>query len=178
MASNTRKVDILNAASKIVAEKGIFYLTIEAVALEAGISKGGLLYHFRSKEVLVEKMVEHLAINHRNKIVNRAALDFEEKGKQTRAYLDAVFMEAYQNKDMQAGLLAAKAVNPDLLNPVRELYSEWQHDIEKDGLDPITSTIIRLAADGIWLADLFGINPIENETKELVYERLREWTQE
>lgn len=178
MGGNTRKIDILDAASKIVSEKGIFYLTIEAVADEAGISKGGLLYHYRSKEVLVEKMVEHLASNYRNKIASHAAEDLEARGKWTRAYIDVTFKKSYQNKDMHAGLLAAKAVNPNLLGPIREVYSEWQGDIENDGLDPIMATIIRLAADGIWLADLFDINPIENEHKELIYKRLREWTNE
>ena len=86
MDSKNRKIEILDSASRIVAEKGIFSLTIEAVAKEAGISKGGLLYHYRSKEVLVEKMVEHLAVNYRSKIANKAEADLEEKGKWTRAY--------------------------------------------------------------------------------------------
>lgn len=178
MGTNTRKIDILDAASRIVAEKGIFSLTIEAVAKEAGISKGGLLYHYKSKEVLVEKMVEHLASNYRSKIINQAKEDERENGKWTRAYLDVTFKKAYQNKDMHSGLLAAKAINPILLSPIREVYSEWQGDIETDGIDPIIATIIRLAADGIWLADLFDINPISDERKELVYKQLRKWTNE
>lgn len=176
MDSTSRKIAILNAASKIVAEKGIFHLTIEAVAEEAGISKGGLLYHYRSKEVLVEKMIEHLASNYKSNIDSRAALDLEEKGKWTRAYLDITFKNAIQNKDMHAGLLAAKAINPILLNPIHDVYSTWQQDIENDGLDPIMATIIRLATDGIWLADLFEINPIDSEQKELIYNTLRKWT--
>ncbi|AOV07583.1 TetR/AcrR family transcriptional regulator [Sporosarcina ureilytica] len=178
MNRNSRRIAILDAASKIVAEKGIFDLTIDAVAEEAGISKGGLLYHYRSKEVLVEKMVEHLATNYRIKIAKSAVEDKEEKGKWTRAYLDVTFKQAYKNKDMHSGLLAAKAVNPALLNPIHEAFSEWQHEIEDDGLDPIMATIIRLATDGIWLADLFGIDPIESEQKELIYETLRKWTNE
>ena len=178
MPGNTRKIDILNAASKIVSEQGIFSLTIEATAAEAGISKGGLLYHFRSKEVLVEKMVEHLASNYREKISSHVAEDMDERGKWTRAYIDVTFKNSYKNKDMHAGLLAAKAVNPKLLGPIREVYSEWQGDIMEDGLDPVMATIIRLAADGIWLADLFDINPIEDEHKELIYEQLRKWTKE
>ena len=176
MTGNTRKIDILNAASKIVSEQGIFSLTIEATAAEAGISKGGLLYHFRSKEVLVEKMVEHLARNYRDKISSHVEEDLDERGKWTRAYIDVTFKNSYKNKNMHAGLLAAKAVNPNLLGPIREVYSEWQGDIENDGLDPVMATIIRLAADGIWLADLFDINPIEDEHKELIYEQLRKWT--
>ena len=173
MVQTTQKIDILDAASKIVAEKGIFSLTIEAVAKEAGISKGGLLYHYPSKEVLVEKMVEHLATNYRSKIARNAEEDLAEKGSWTRAYLDVTFKQAYRNKDMHSGLLAAKAVNPLLLNPIHEAYSEWQHEIENDGLDPVMATIIRLATDGIWLADLFGINPIEDDRKELIYEHIK-----
>ncbi len=178
MDSKNRKIDILDAASRIVAEQGIFSLTIEAVAKEAGVSKGGLLYHYRSKEVLVEKMVEHLAVNYRSKIAIKAEADLEEKGKWTRAYLDVTFKQPYRNTDMHSGLLAAKAINPLLLEPIHEVYAEWQHEIENDGLDPIQATIIRLATDGIWLADLFGINPIDKDSKELIYETLRKWTKE
>jgi AcrR family transcriptional regulator len=178
MEDTPRKIAILDAASSIVAEKGIFYLTLDAVAEKAGISKGGLLYHYRSKEVLVEKMVEHLASNYQSKIDNRATEDPEEKGRWTRAYLDVTFKNTYHNKDMHAGLLAAKAVNPNLLNPIHEAYSKWQYDIENDGLDPTMATIIRLATDGIWLADLFEINPIEDEQKELVYKTLKSWTRD
>ncbi|ARF16142.1 TetR/AcrR family transcriptional regulator [Sporosarcina sp. P3] len=176
MTGSTRKIDILDAASKIVAEKGIFHLTIEAVAAEAGISKGGLLYHYKSKEVLVEKMVEHLARNYKTKINTQAEEDEKERGKFTRAYLDVTFKKGYPNKDMHSGLLAAKAINPILMRPIREAYLEWQHEVEEDGIDPVIATIIRLASDGIWLADLFDINPIRGEQKELVYKKLREWT--
>ena len=174
MDGTPRKIAILDAASKIVAEKGIFSLTLDAVAEEAGMSKGGLLHHYRSKEVLVEKMVEHLASNYKSEIECQAAEDLEEKGKWTRAYLDVTFKNT--SKDLHAGLLAGKAVNPLLLNPIHEAYSKWQYEIENDGIDPIMATIIRLATDGIWLADLFEINPIENEQKELIYTKLKEWT--
>ena len=37
--------------------KGVAKLTLEAVAKEAGVSKGGLLYHFSNKEALIEGMI-------------------------------------------------------------------------------------------------------------------------
>ncbi|SDL88559.1 DNA-binding transcriptional regulator, AcrR family [Sediminibacillus halophilus] len=178
MGRHSRKVEILTAASKIVSERGIFNLTLEAVAEEAGISKGGLLYHFPSKEALVEGMVEHLTNNYREKIANNAEMDPEEKGQWVRAYVNVTFNQVYQNKDMNAGLLAAKAVNEKLLDPIRELYAEWQQEIEEDGIDPVKATIIRLASDGIWLAELFDIYHIEPEKKEEVYKTLLEWANE
>ncbi len=178
LGANSRKIEILNAASKVVAEKGIFNLTLEAVAKEAGISKGGLLYHFRTKEVLVEEMVKHLASNYQMKIDEHATSDPVEKGRWTRAYIDVTFNKAYKNKGMHSGLLAAKAINPDLLRPIHDVYEEWQRFIDNDEIDPTLATIIRLAADGIWLADLFDINPISVEKKEVIYKTLEKWIDE
>lgn len=178
MSRRSRKMDILHAASKIVKEKGIFNLTLDAVALEAGLSKGGLLYHYPSKEELVQGMVEHLASNYREKIANKAEANAEEKGRWIRAYLDVTFNQMYQNKDMHSGLLAAKAVNENLLDPIRALYSDWQDEISKDGLDPVKATIIRLAIDGVWLAELFDFYHIDTDMKEKIFKTLHEWTKE
>ncbi|MEC5423653.1 TetR/AcrR family transcriptional regulator [Virgibacillus sp. C22-A2] len=178
MGRNSRKVDILHAASKIVSERGIFNLTLAAVAVEAGISKGGLLYHYPSKEALVEGMVEHLTNNYRDKIADNAQADPVEKGKWVRAYVDVTFNQTYHYKDMNSGLLAAKAVNAKLLDPIRDLYTFWQNEIENDGIDPVKATIIRLATDGIWLSELFDIYHIEQDKKDLVYEKLKAWANE
>jgi AcrR family transcriptional regulator len=52
------KERILEAATNVVARDGSNKLTLEAVAAEAGVSKGGLLYHFPSKRALLEGMLE------------------------------------------------------------------------------------------------------------------------
>ncbi len=178
MGRASRKEEILLAASKIVSERGIFSLTLESAALEAGISKGGLLYHFPSKEALVKGMVEHLAQNYREKVAAKAAESPEEKGKWIKSYVTVTFKEQYQNQGMHAGLLAAKAVNKELLNPIQELYHDWETEVETDGIDPIKASIIQLAADGIWLSELLDTRHIDEEKKEAIYERLIEWANE
>ena len=49
---------LLDAADVVVRRDGAQALTLDAVAAEAEVSKGGLLYHFKSKRDLVEGMVE------------------------------------------------------------------------------------------------------------------------
>lgn len=44
---------ILDAAYRVASDHGAGHLTLEAIALAAGVSKGGLLYHFPSKEALI-----------------------------------------------------------------------------------------------------------------------------
>ena len=49
---------LLDAAGAVVMRDGAQALTLDAVAQEAEVSKGGLLYHFKSKRELVEGMIE------------------------------------------------------------------------------------------------------------------------
>jgi AcrR family transcriptional regulator len=51
---------VLEAAVAIVAREGAAHLTIDAVAAQAGLSKGGVLYHFPSKRALLDGMLERL----------------------------------------------------------------------------------------------------------------------
>lgn len=66
MAAVTDRADdtrerILDAFERLVIERGERAATVAGVATEAGLSKGGLLYHFGSKTALVDGLVERLA---------------------------------------------------------------------------------------------------------------------
>lgn len=49
---------ILDAAERVVARDGAVRLTLDAVALEAGVSKASVLYDYKSKQAMVEAVVE------------------------------------------------------------------------------------------------------------------------
>ena len=51
---------ILDAAAELVGEIGAGRLTLEAVAERAGLSKGGLLYNFPTKEALLQGMIQRM----------------------------------------------------------------------------------------------------------------------
>ena len=48
---------ILEAAAAVLLKAGARGLTIDAVAAEAGLSKGGVLHHYASKEALILALV-------------------------------------------------------------------------------------------------------------------------
>lgn len=56
-AAETKKI-ILAAARKIAVKDGVAQLTIEAVAKQAGVSKGGVLYHYPSKKKLIMALMD------------------------------------------------------------------------------------------------------------------------
>lgn len=178
MGRHSRKLDILNAASKIVNQQGIFNLTLEAVAEEAGFSKGGLLYHYPSKEALLKGMVEHLASNYDEKVKGDMHQQSDKPGKWIRSYVNVTFNETAENKHKNATLLAAKAVDAELLDPVRVVYEGWKNDMANDHIDPIKAAVIQLAADGIWLSELFDINRMDEKRKKEVFSFLMDWSRE
>ena len=51
---------ILTAANHLVESEGVERLTLETAAQAAGVSKGGLLYHFPNKDALIEGMVRQM----------------------------------------------------------------------------------------------------------------------
>ena len=79
----------------------------------------------------------------------------------TRAYVRATMEPSAPRPDREerlgAALLAAAAAEPELLAPLQEAADRWQARLVDDGLDPTTATVVRLACDGLWLCDLFGL---------------------
>jgi AcrR family transcriptional regulator len=51
---------ILAAAARVVLRNSVRRLTLEAVAREAQLSKGGVFYHFATKEALIQAMLARL----------------------------------------------------------------------------------------------------------------------
>lgn len=154
---------LLDAAEQVLVAHGATALTLEATAAAAGVSKGGLLYHFPSKDRLLEGLVER-AVGRVDAALAAAAAEGT-PGAFTRAYLDVTIpaepAEAAaglgDGERLAVALVATAALNPRLLAPLREAYARWQRRLEDDGIDPATATVVRLAVDGWWMAAVLDL---------------------
>lgn len=168
---------ILAAAEDLVIREGVGKLTLDSAAKEAGVSKGGILYHFPSRAALVSAMVERFVVSFEADLVAHDAYS-KEPGAFTRAYLEASLQPAESSVDpresrLGGALLAGVTSDPELLEPMRQRYEAWQSSLESDGLAPEVATVVRLTAEGLWLADLFGLAPVTGELREAVGKLLR-----
>ncbi|ADD44882.1 TetR/AcrR family transcriptional regulator [Stackebrandtia nassauensis] len=164
---------LLDAATEILFRDGAQALTLAAVADHAGVSKGGLLYHFPSKQALAAGLV------HRFVEQFEAALESAgtAPGAATRAYLSATIapkpsVAGSGGGQATAALFAAALVDPDALEPLRQRYLAWQRRLADDGIDPAVATTVRLAVDGWWLARVAVLAPPQGELHERVYAKL------
>ena len=153
---------LLDAAATVVRRDGAQALTLDAVAAQAGVSKGGLLYHFKSKRELVQAMIE------------RWLGEFQKDIEAADEHFVRGYVKASAPAENELGMLAALVADPALLAAVREQYTIWQDRVEREGHDPADATVARLAADGLWLAELFGMAPPTGALREQVLKRLEE----
>src|SRR5437868_5504139 len=125
---------LLDAAERVVVRDGVQNLTLEAVAREAGVSKGGLLYHFHTKSELVIAIVERLASNCDAGHKRIGDEDGESAGAFTRAYV-ATRSEGPgpHESPIHVALLAAAGTDREYLAPIRKRCAEWQSRLENDG---------------------------------------------
>jgi AcrR family transcriptional regulator len=151
---------LLDAAATVVRRDGAQALTLDAVAKEAAVSKGGLLYHFKSKGDLVAAMVD------------RWLAQFGAEMEAADAAFVRGYIKASTPDEHELGMLAAMVADPSLLVAVRHQYGIWQDRVERESRDPVDATVARLAADGLWLAELLGMGPPTGELREQVLRRV------
>lgn len=176
--NNPVKEKILDAANKLITEKGLSSFTLEEVAKEAGISKGGLLYHFSSKDALMKGLIESGIALFETKVSEREkALSSNEPNNWFVSYIEEQFSTAKIDTNTMAGIIAAFALNQELLEPVLDNRKEWLEKINKSK-DPILGIIISLACDGIAFSNLLGIDVYPEKTKAELMERLIQLTKE
>ncbi len=171
------KTVILAAAATVVQRDGVGRLTIDAVAREAGLSKGGVLYHFASKDALIAGMLARMMSHFTDDMARSVAADSASPGRMTRAYIRATDYPDQADAALTTGLLAAVVNDPAQMGEMRAIFATWQATLEHDGLSPALATVIRLAADGLWLADLFGLAPPQGELRAEVLQLLLAMTQ-
>jgi AcrR family transcriptional regulator len=145
---------LLDCAAQIAAEQGAAAITIKAVADRAGVTKGGLLHHFDSKQALLAAVFKDLLDKMDQEIERTLADDPQARGRFTRAYVRACFSDRLLGDRSLWGALSVAIVSEPAL---RALWSAWldrrmARHAETDG-DP-RLIAVRLAADGVWLADM------------------------
>ncbi|MGO1321063.1 MAG: TetR family transcriptional regulator [Galactobacter sp.] len=162
-AEDTRRL-ILDAAAVVVGERGTA-VPVTEVAAAAGVSKGGLLYHFPNKEALLQGLAGDL-IDQFNANIDRLAQEEPDgtPGRLTRAYIKVNFSETEDVARLQdtIALAAQLMFEPGVEKIAQQDAAQWRARLLEDGLDPAVIRLVVAAADGATSAPLWGA--VLNET--------------
>jgi len=167
---------LLDQAARITLEQGLSKVTFQAVADAVGVTKGGVMHHFTTKNALILEVFHDAMKKFETEVDTAMAKDPVPYGSFTRAYINATISlgeKGQEEFDNQATLYVLMLADSEL----RKLWAEWsneQLDKHKPTDNTETLCMVRLVADGIWLSDFSGINISD---KKSLRERLLKMTQ-
>ena len=161
---------ILDAAQRVLVRDGGDRLTIASVAEEARISKGGLFYHFASKQELVEGLIERYTQEF-DRLLEAAD---GSPGSAVEAYIQSASRSDGPASRGVIAMLAAVIVNSEALGLLRRKYDGWNERLHSDGIPPHVVSTVRYAVDGLWLADTLQLAAPSRSSRAKTIELLTE----
>ncbi|EHL09108.1 transcriptional regulator, TetR family [Desulfitobacterium hafniense DP7] len=178
------RLKILEAAQKIVSEKGVYNSSLRAIAEEAGVSTGTLYYYYKSKDLLLSDLMNHLMtgpqwLSHRIKSRHLSSPEIIDN-------LMHIFRARIQNNQFPKLYLhlAQEAIlgNKELCEVINHQTEDWIVHIEEILAEllniPMGNTTRSLAvtlesiSQGLIIQHLLGMTPNDED---LILDLIKKW---
>ena len=164
----SKRTVILDAAVRVIESDGITAVTFDSVAAASGITRGGIIYHFPSREELVAAIHGHMARRWEKQLEAACGKPAAQATATERliAYISTAATPATR-AEVQMILDSHHTENQDV----------WDHVLQRwaprpQPTDDHTYTLALLAADGLWVNDVIGSTRIAPEQRHDTAERI------
>lgn len=165
--SNSRE-KILAAAADVAREVGPGSLSLEAIALRAGVSKGGLLYNFPTKAKLMQGLVERY-LSEFEQALEAPCPELTGGESLLSSYVRLSAKECQEPKPSASWIFSAIAEDPDFLTPIKAFRRQLFERLKKDTPDTRALLVCYLAIEGLRSMNLFDSDILsQGERRELV----------
>ena len=154
----TTRDRLLDALEELLVTSGPGAVTLDAVAASAGVSKGGLLYHFRSKDALLEGLLERLRVRGAEDVERMRADPEGALAYYLRTSADAE-EEGPLHRTMVAALVLAQGSAAPVRKALEDLGRAWFDALRTEVGDPDVARLVQLVGDGLWLGATTGSDP-------------------
>lgn len=164
---------ILDAALVLVQEIGASELTLDAVAERAGVSKGGLLYHFPFKEELLTAANEVIASKLAGARHAEAVKLPDSPNRALKAYVLASVYNSGDNDKITTKMLAAGSMLKESADPIRRYWKERFPEISAgSGFD--RGALVHAATEGLWFMEMLKLSPFSPEQRDRLVQLILE----
>lgn len=164
-ARSSNRDALLNALESILAEGGVHLVTLEEVAARAGVTKGGLIYHFKSKEALLVGLVERMYA----RLEARCAPPGADPGSLKHfliARIHYAFSLSEAEKRLMGSLLVASSTYPGVMGPVRRMYESGTEALARFRDSAGVGLSVWTTLDGFVLLEMLNIRRFTEQEKQ------------
>ncbi|WP_156034180.1 TetR family transcriptional regulator [Bosea sp. 117] len=171
--SERTRAAVIQAALAIISRNGPGALTLDAIARECGISKGGLMHQFRTKREVLKALLEHQC-EHFEDFSRRYLEEHASESAQPHLAAEVATMrEALsESHSLAYAILGVVAQDPGLLGTTREDDEAKVQAIRAEASDPELALLRWVAARGLLFSGLLGLCPLTRAERESLFDRL------
>jgi AcrR family transcriptional regulator len=155
---------VLDAAESVILDSGGRTFTLDAVAERAGISKGGLVYSFATKDGLVRAALEREVSRFQEAVRQRLGDKPVDPFEMVLAHIDEALDEDDAATRKAAFLVTALVHAPDMMEPARHYYRALLDPLLAEAGEAHEIRNALLAVEGIFL--LRGLGFVEVSAEE------------
>jgi len=159
--ANSRE-KILAAAADVAREAGPGSLSLDAIALRAGVSKGGLLYNFPTKAKLMQALVERY-LSEFEQALETARTNSTGDESLLAIYIRLAAKECEETKPSASWIFSAIAEDPDFLAPIKAFRRQLFQRLKAETADKKALLICYLAIEGLRSMNLFDSDILSRE---------------
>ena len=138
---------ILDSFETALIRDGERAATMDAVAAAADVSKGGLLYHFPSKEALVDGLAERLRLLAEK---DREGMTASPDGAARYYVRTSVFEDSALDRALVSMARLAQQGHPTAKASLAEIQERWLDALENQLGDRTTARAVKLLGDGLY----------------------------
>lgn len=147
---------VLDAAEAVLARDGIGSLTMDAVARAAGISKGGVLHHFRSKDALVSSLARRKLKRLQDGVDAAQEARAGDPQAVLRGMIDYAAATYCGDDNFSRPILVAAVENSESLAVFQGMFAELFGEVRRDTAAPEVATALLFATIGLQVARTLG----------------------
>lgn len=152
--------DILDAAERVVVRDGAAHLTLDAVALEAGISKASVIYDYKSKQQLINAVIRRRIGAEQERIQAVTAT----LGSIPSAGIQGLIAAAAERprdhiRAVAVNLVAALAQDAESRGFVEAVYAQLIGSVTETAENPRGAVLAFLALEGLKRLELHNLHP-------------------
>ena len=171
---------VIDASRRIVMERGAGALTFDEIAQVSGLTRGGITYHFPTKQHLLRALVAHDIEQWKHVEADNCPGDCPTETAELIAFIRAHTSEEPDRRRFVAGMLSAATLDPPILDPARDYERARMADIDWTQQN-LKLQVLRMAAMGLFWADLFECPDVPAEARRRMVEVLealaRDWSE-
>lgn len=168
-----RRLELVEAAFKVMKQEGVGAASLARVAAEAGLSKGMVLHYFKSRDALIEATLRHINALYGHEVAERMAAA-ESPLARVEAVIEANFSAWYykpEHAHIWLAFCAQATFEPRFRRIQRVLHSRMQSNIIANlkgllGIEEAKRVALALTSliDGLWVRCAMTPGGFDRET--------------